>query len=122
MPSGLRIARTVFGPTIHGKGATPIPTSGEITHGLSLIHEQEESDLLQNIFEPDSLGISQEECAKDGNAFEYLQSYTKSISFENGIVTVPFPLKDNILDLVDNYPVAHHRPLSLQKQLCNNAN
>ncbi|KAK6761333.1 hypothetical protein RB195_022408 [Necator americanus] len=121
LPSGLRIARTVFGPTIHGKGS--INSQQEvttITHGLSLVQEQNESEILQKLFELDGLGISSEECTKNENTFEYFKSYSKTMSFENGVVTVPFPLKDNVIDLTDNYGIAYRRLISLQRQLSNN--
>ncbi|KAK6742872.1 hypothetical protein RB195_010249 [Necator americanus] len=121
LPSGLRIARTVFGPTVHGKGSINSQQEATtITHGLSLVQEQNESEILQKLFELDGLGISSEECTKNENTFEYFKSYSKSISFENGVVTVPFPLKDNVIDLADNYGIAYRRLISLQRQLSNN--
>ncbi|KAK6750546.1 hypothetical protein RB195_002489 [Necator americanus] len=121
LPSGLRIARTVFGPTVHGKGSINSQQEATtITHGLSLVQEQNESEILQKLFELDGLGISSEECTKNENTFEYFKSYSKSISFENGVVTVPFPLKDNVIDLTDNYGIAYRRLISLQRQLSNN--
>ena len=108
LPSGLRIARTIFGPTIHGRGSTHlIKEDAQITHGLSLVYEQNESEILRKMFELDGLGISAEECTKDEDIFEYFETYSKSISFKNGVVTVPFPLKDNILDLAGNYAVPY---------------
>ncbi|KAK6736395.1 hypothetical protein RB195_019213 [Necator americanus] len=121
LPSGLRTARTVFGPTVHGKGSINSQQEATtITHGLSLVQEQNESEILQKLFELDGLGISSEECTKNENTFEYFKSYSKSISFENGVVTVPFPLKDNVIDLTDNYGIAYRRLISLQRQLSNN--
>ncbi|EYC15188.1 hypothetical protein Y032_0037g3370 [Ancylostoma ceylanicum] len=137
-PSGLQITNTVFGPSIHGKGALLAASTNEGTamHGLALIEEideieseestihqltvindSNESQILEKMFELEGLGISQEELQKDESTFSYFQSYSKKLSFENGIATAPLPLKDNVIDLSDNYSVAYRRLMSLWQQL-----
>ncbi|RCN25515.1 hypothetical protein ANCCAN_28772 [Ancylostoma caninum] len=63
LPSGLHIINTVFGPTVQGRGTlrptTENPTS--ISMGLTLVSKGKESEILQNIFELDGLGISSDE-------------------------------------------------------------
>ncbi|KAL6738254.1 hypothetical protein Aduo_011821 [Ancylostoma duodenale] len=122
LPSGLHIINTVFGPTVQGRGTlrptTENPTS--ISMGLMVVSEGKESEILQNIFELDGLGISSDEYKEDESVVDYLEKYSRTISFKDGIVTAPFPLKDNIIDLASNFPVALHRIASLLAQLKTN--
>ncbi|EYC43181.1 hypothetical protein Y032_0501g2605 [Ancylostoma ceylanicum] len=140
-PSGLQITNTVFEPSIHGKGTLLAASTNESTamHGLALIEEigeirseespihqltvindSNESQILEKLFELESLGISQEELQKDESTFSYFRSYSKKLSFENGIATAPLPLKDSVTDLSDNYSVAYRRLMSLWQQLQTN--
>lgn len=121
-PTGLHIAKTVFGPTIYGKGLLTVDNlANAMCFGLTSIQEHSEEDMLRQIFELDGLGISEEECQKDDKAFEYLEKYSKMISYENQYITAPFPLKDNIGQLEDNFTIAIRRLESLQKTLQHNA-
>ncbi|EYC34940.1 hypothetical protein Y032_1248g3781, partial [Ancylostoma ceylanicum] len=121
-PSGLRIAKTVFGPAIYGQGNLDSPqNTPPISYGLTSIHETSDNQLLQKLFELDGLGITPEGCLKDEKAENYFMDYSKLISFEKGYVKAPFPLKTNVAELQDNYSVAIKRLASLQKQLKSNA-
>ncbi|KAK6764904.1 hypothetical protein RB195_025009 [Necator americanus] len=121
LPSGLYVARTSVGPTLHGRSTSAVNvTSEEITHSLTLVQEPSEADILQKIFELDGLGISTNGFSNDEKTFEYFEKYTKTISFKNSVVTAPFPLKDNVIDISDNYAIAYRRLESLQRQLATN--
>ncbi|EYC15829.1 hypothetical protein Y032_0035g2985 [Ancylostoma ceylanicum] len=103
-PTGLHITRTVFGPTVYGKGTTNAENTHNTTYfGLTAVHESSEQEILRNMFELEGLGISTFECQKDDKIHEYLNEYSKRISFESGRITAPFPLKENISFLEDNY-------------------
>ncbi|EYC34853.1 hypothetical protein Y032_1341g3835 [Ancylostoma ceylanicum] len=117
-PTGLHVAETIFGPTIYGKGTTIKESlTSPTTFSLTTVHEKSEKELLQKIFELEGLGITPDECREDDKALEYLEQYSKKISFKHGYVTAPFPLKENISELEDNYTVAIRRLESLQKTL-----
>ncbi|EYC20178.1 hypothetical protein Y032_0022g495 [Ancylostoma ceylanicum] len=99
-PSGLHVAKTVFGPTIYGRGMIDNSQHNlSITHNYTSIEQPTEVAMLEKMFELDGLGISTNELQKDDSVQKYFEQYKKSISFENGYVTAPFPLKDNIVDL-----------------------
>ncbi|XGW34163.1 hypothetical protein V3C99_018183 [Haemonchus contortus] len=117
-PSGLRIAKTLFGPAIYGRGKLDSPAGSQpISFGLTAIHEGSESQMLEKLFELEGLGISSDDCASDDKVQQYFENYSNSISFDNGYVTAPFPLKCNVAQLEDNYSVAIKRLASLQNQL-----
>lgn len=118
-PTGLHIAKTVFGATIYGKGAHH-GENATICYGMTSIQENSEQEILQKMFELDGLGISSEECQKNEKALEYLSEYSRKISFSGGFITAPFPLKDNITQLENNYGVAIRRLESLQISLQKN--
>lgn len=120
-PSGLKVARTIFGPTLYGKGILDIdPKSAPIMYGMTAIVPNTESEMLHKMFELEGLGISSGEERKNDEILEYFEEYSKQISFLNGHITAPFPLKSNHLELSDNYAVAIKRVISLHTHL--NAN
>ncbi|KAK6762531.1 hypothetical protein RB195_023306 [Necator americanus] len=121
LPSGLYVARTLVGPTLHGRSTSAVNvTSEEITHILTLVQQPSEADILQKIFELEGLGISSNEFSNDEKTFEYFEKYSRTISFKNSFVTAPFPLKDNAIDISDNYAMAYRRLEFLQRQLVTN--
>ncbi|EYB89675.1 hypothetical protein Y032_0229g2928 [Ancylostoma ceylanicum] len=119
--AGFHIASTVFGPTIYGRGISGNFTSNSMCHSLTAIQSETEHELLQKIFELDGLGITPEECQTDEKVHKYFEKYSKMISFENNVIKAPFPLKDNIAELDQNYSVAIKRLASLQLALRNNS-
>ncbi|XGW10254.1 hypothetical protein V3C99_012050 [Haemonchus contortus] len=120
-PSGLHITKTVFGPTVYGKGLLTAENLVNSTyHGLTAVIEPSEQEMLQKMFELDGLGITEDECHKDDKIYNYLDQYSKLVSFKNGHITAPFPLKESISELEDNYSVAVRRLESLQKTLQQN--
>ncbi|XGW34218.1 hypothetical protein V3C99_018218, partial [Haemonchus contortus] len=117
-PSGLHIARTIFGPTIYGRGSLPAENiCSSSFHATTALHEQSEQTMLRKMFELEGLGITEEECHNDDRIHKYLEQYSKTILFENGHVKAPFPLKENVVQLEDNYSVAIRRLESLQHTL-----
>lgn len=72
------------------------------------------SNILQNLFEVESLGISSVEGIREDKVNSYLEDYGKTIVFKNGHITAPLPLKDNIIDLYDNYAIAFKRLIAFQ--------
>ncbi|KAL6731461.1 hypothetical protein Aduo_002327 [Ancylostoma duodenale] len=120
-PSGLHIAKTVFGPTLHGRGslAGTKTQPDTVTYGLTALFNYEEHEALQKMYELEGLGTYPEEDGQDDKT-NYFIEYSKRISYQNGQITAPFPLKDNVGDLNDNYPMAIKRLTALQAQLKNN--
>lgn len=120
-PTGLHISKTVFGPTIYGKGITSSETaSNNLSYGMTAVSEPSEKEILQKMFELEGLGISNEESQPDDKTTKYLEQYSKKLVITNGCITAPFPLKDNILELEDNYSIAIRRLESLQNSLLQN--
>lgn len=120
-PTGLHIAKTVFGPTVYGKGLIAVENlTQNFSYGLTAVWEDSEQEMLKKMFELDGLGISEEECIKDDKIYEYLDQYSKKISFKNGCIIAPFPLKDNVTELEDNYSIAIRRLESLLRTLQRN--
>ncbi|VDL81408.1 unnamed protein product [Nippostrongylus brasiliensis] len=121
-PTGLHIAKTIFGPTVYGKGSIPQESAETTCYGLTAVCEPEldEKALLQRMFELEGLGISEAEYQSDEKVHKYLEQYSKRISFEGGHITAPFPLKDNVSELEDNYSIAIRRLHSLQTALTHN--
>ncbi|KHJ97846.1 Tas retrotransposon peptidase A16 [Oesophagostomum dentatum] len=79
-PSGFRIAKTIFGPAIYGKGSAVIKDDEKcISYGMTAIMEPENKTLTK-LSEPEG---------------EYFQKYSKEISFCDGYITAPFPLKQS---------------------------
>ncbi|KAK6019796.1 hypothetical protein OSTOST_14556, partial [Ostertagia ostertagi] len=102
---------TVFGPRIYGKGKIAAPdrnTNENICYGLTAFTEPGEKEMLQNSM---VISLSQQ----NDKTFEYLGEYSKKISFQNGRITEPFPLKDNVLQREDSY-AASIRRLNLFKK------
>uniref|UniRef100_A0A7I4YVV2 DUF1758 domain-containing protein n=1 Tax=Haemonchus contortus TaxID=6289 RepID=A0A7I4YVV2_HAECO len=121
-PTGLHISNTIFGPTIYGKGAISEDiTESPVCYGLTAVIEPSEKELLQKMFELEGFGISSEESQPDEKVYRYLESYSKKISFDNGHITAPFPLKENITELEDSYSIAIRR-LEPSKLYCNTQN
>uniref|UniRef100_A0A7I5E795 Peptidase A2 domain-containing protein n=1 Tax=Haemonchus contortus TaxID=6289 RepID=A0A7I5E795_HAECO len=137
LPSGLHIAKTIFGPSIHGRGIMPMQTNSSGTHErcsplstdpeskqlmqqLTAISEPTEAEMLNKLFELQGLGINPHELTREDTTFSYFQKYSKRIQINNGTVTAPLPLKENVTDLSDNYAVAYRRLISLWKHMQNN--
>ncbi|CAJ0606826.1 unnamed protein product [Cylicocyclus nassatus] len=75
------------------------------------------SDNIQKLFELENIGITSLESDKDQGTLKYFREYSKTITFDGNYITVPFPLKDNIAELSDNYGVAIKRLAALQRNL-----
>lgn len=78
----------------------------------------DENAILEKMFELEGLGISKvsiDQTKKSANTW----NNTQRKSFEGGQITAPFPLKDNIAELEDNYLVAIGRLESFQTNLKN---
>uniref|UniRef100_A0A0N4W2W1 Reverse transcriptase domain-containing protein n=1 Tax=Haemonchus placei TaxID=6290 RepID=A0A0N4W2W1_HAEPC len=116
------MARTIFEPTVYGRGLLEVQNDTSmtmITRAMTAIDETEH-DLLTKLFELEGIGISPNESAESSQVVEYYKEYSEKISFENGVVTTPFPLTPEVADLADNYPSAVKRSISLHRQLeCN---
>ncbi|VDL72307.1 unnamed protein product [Nippostrongylus brasiliensis] len=108
------MAKTIFGPTIYGRGSLEAETIKPILYGMTAVTDLSENEMLKNLFELEGLSIFSDENSQDEKANNYLEQYAKSISFESGYVVAPFPLKENVADLSDNYPVAARRLMALQ--------
>ncbi|XGW34158.1 hypothetical protein V3C99_018178 [Haemonchus contortus] len=90
--SGLRIAKTIFGLAINGRGKSDNPAECQpISVRLAAIHESSESQMLEELFELEGLGISSDDCASDDKVQQYFEDYSNSISFDNGYVHRHFP-------------------------------
>ncbi|KAK6728972.1 hypothetical protein RB195_006183 [Necator americanus] len=88
-PSGFHIAKTVFGPTIYGRGISKVSeTANTVCHSLTGISEN--TELLQKMFELDGLGIMPEETQGDEKVQRYFEEYSKLISFETTSSQLPF--------------------------------
>uniref|UniRef100_A0A7I4Z4F9 Reverse transcriptase domain-containing protein n=1 Tax=Haemonchus contortus TaxID=6289 RepID=A0A7I4Z4F9_HAECO len=126
LPSGLLAQNTVFGPALFGKSDKPLNQPNEGHHMFvcpELISEIKQE--LRDMYELEGMGISTDEYNNDDTAYNYMDSFSKHITTENGTITAPFPLKDNIVDLENNYGVAasglnalfkFHRAYKLQRQ------
>uniref|UniRef100_A0A7I5E7M6 Peptidase A2 domain-containing protein n=1 Tax=Haemonchus contortus TaxID=6289 RepID=A0A7I5E7M6_HAECO len=126
LPSGLLAQNTVFGPALFGKSDKPLNQPNEGHHMFvcpELISEIKQE--LRDMYELEGMGISTDEYNNDDTAYNYMDSFSKQITTENGTIAAPFPLKDNIVDLENNYGVAasrlnalfkFHRVHELQKQ------
>ncbi|XGW01565.1 hypothetical protein V3C99_014021 [Haemonchus contortus] len=123
-PSGLRIANTIFGPTVYGRGLTDVAgdstTIPIVSHSMSAV-EETEREMLSKFFELEGLGISPEEYIGNETFLSYFKNYSKQVSFENGYITAPFPLKSTVQDLADNYGTALRQLMSLQLYLQKNS-
>ncbi|PIO72307.1 hypothetical protein TELCIR_05766, partial [Teladorsagia circumcincta] len=115
LPTGLRIARTLFGFAAYGRGLLDSQKSCNFSVCCNTINT--ESEMIKNIFELESLGIMTKEGSDDETAYAYLSQYAKSITYEDHCVIAPFPLKGNIVDLSDNYNMAIRRLIALMKHL-----
>ncbi|KHJ99253.1 hypothetical protein OESDEN_00760 [Oesophagostomum dentatum] len=115
LPSGLFAQNTVFGPALFGK----VDASVQNYHShvmLSCPHTVADiKQELKDMYELDGMGITLNEYKSNDTAYDYLRSYAKQILIKDGYITAPFPLKDNAIDLEDNYNVAIGRLKALFK-------
>uniref|UniRef100_A0A0N4WJ86 Reverse transcriptase domain-containing protein n=1 Tax=Haemonchus placei TaxID=6290 RepID=A0A0N4WJ86_HAEPC len=79
--------------------------------------EETERELLSKLFELEGLGITSDEYAGNNNFLEYYKKYSDQVSFENGYVTAPYPLKSTVQNLADNYGTALKRLMNLYTHL-----
>ncbi|XGW22649.1 hypothetical protein V3C99_005119 [Haemonchus contortus] len=125
IPSGLRLAGTIFGPTLYGRGSMDAQdsdiTAPAIAHCITAVTSAEpENEMLTKLFELEGLGIAPENDEENKDLLPYFNKYSKQMSFDGGFVTAPFLLKDNVIDLADNYSSAIKRLASLHRQPENN--
>nr|CDJ85511.1 reverse transcriptase [Haemonchus contortus] len=96
-------------------------TAPAIAHCITAVTSAEpENEMLTKLFELEGLGIAPENDEENKDLLPYFNKYSKQMSFDGGFVTAPFPLKDNVIDLADNYSSAIKRLASLHRQLENN--
>lgn len=81
---------------------------------MTAIVESPGSEILNKRSELEGMEISKEEYSRNDEIFEYFEKYSWKISFDGGYITAPFPLKQNIGDLADNYSVAWKILIALQ--------
>ncbi|VDP04545.1 unnamed protein product [Heligmosomoides polygyrus] len=91
------------------------------SHDLTIMNTRFRKRVKQEIrdmYELEVMSISTDEYRKDDTAYDYLNSYAKRITIDDGNITAPFPLKDNVVELDTNFNVAASRfiaPFKFQK-------
>ncbi|KAK6037290.1 hypothetical protein COOONC_25205, partial [Cooperia oncophora] len=91
-PSGLHIARTIFGPTVYGKGLiTAEKIFSSAYHAITALHEHSERKMLNKMFESEGLEISEEECHSDDKTHKTWNNIPRKLLSQ----MAPFPLKGN---------------------------
>ncbi|WKY07883.1 hypothetical protein Q1695_007403 [Nippostrongylus brasiliensis] len=114
-PSGLRIANTVFGPAIYGRGMLDGPIEPQsVSFGLTAIHETPENRVLENTIELEEVWTPTDDSQAKGKVQEYSEDYVNSMSSDSGCVTAPLPLKNMERELENNNACAIKRLASLQ--------
>ncbi|WKX90956.1 hypothetical protein Q1695_009641 [Nippostrongylus brasiliensis] len=116
LPSGLLAQNTVFGPALFGK-SDAIDRTSYAEHVVVACPEtlSDVKQELREMYELEGMGISTDEYQKNDTAYDYMNSYAKRITFKDGEITAPLPLKDNVVELDDNFKVAASRLNALLK-------
>lgn len=116
LPSGLLAQNTIFGLALIGCSIT---AKGNNPHSqLSVVACPRTVDIkqeLRDMYELEGMGISTDEYKTNDTAYDYKKSFENRITIEGGAITTPFPLKDNVVDLKNNYSVAASRINALYK-------
>ncbi|EYC17927.1 hypothetical protein Y032_0029g1963 [Ancylostoma ceylanicum] len=100
-PSGLHIAKTVFGHAIYGRGLSRVSQPKSVSYNLTAICEETEHQTLQKNPEFDGPMNGQ----KAGN----LPKYSGEIIHAYGFTTSSLPLKEVATDVANNHSVAVRR-------------
>ncbi|VDO54788.1 unnamed protein product [Haemonchus placei] len=98
-PSGLRIAKTVFGRAIYGRGRLDNPAEQSVSFGLMAIHEGSEDRISEKPFNLEEQGVSSDDRAADSKIKQHFESNPNSLSINIGYVTAPFKWQCNISKL-----------------------
>uniref|UniRef100_A0A1I7WWM3 DUF1758 domain-containing protein n=1 Tax=Heterorhabditis bacteriophora TaxID=37862 RepID=A0A1I7WWM3_HETBA len=104
VPSGLLLQPTMFGYCIHN---------------LSVIKEEDSSSRkeLNRIYSLEGLGIFDDPTNQEDETFEYMEKYSKGIKYTKEGVVDPFPFKESIVNLKDNFNIAYRRLTNLIESL-----
>uniref|UniRef100_A0A1I7WRH5 COR domain-containing protein n=1 Tax=Heterorhabditis bacteriophora TaxID=37862 RepID=A0A1I7WRH5_HETBA len=100
---------------ISGEVVTPMILIGldllcendQCAHNLCIIKEEDPDlcKLLRSVYSLEGLGIREDPINKADETFQYMERYLKLIQFTQEGVTTPFPLKDSIVKLKDNFNI-----------------
>ncbi|EYC37375.1 hypothetical protein Y032_0797g2403 [Ancylostoma ceylanicum] len=115
-PSGLNVAKMVFGPTICGSGLTEVDQVESVNYNLTAVWENTEHLAPQRSSEPGELGLAVKERRKGGKSSEYSHEYTGEVFHAYGFTTSSLPLKEAATDVAKHHSVAKRRPQPPQIQ------
>ncbi|EYB85177.1 hypothetical protein Y032_0303g1894 [Ancylostoma ceylanicum] len=100
-PSGLHIAKTVFGPAIYGSELTEVKQIETVNYNLTAVWENTENHVPQKGLQPDGL-IGRQRCKNfSKRSGEIIHAY--------GFTTFSLPLKENATEVAKNHSVAVRR-------------
>ncbi|EYC13451.1 hypothetical protein Y032_0043g718 [Ancylostoma ceylanicum] len=107
-PSGLHVAKTVFGHTIYGRGLSSVPQPNSVSYNLTAICEKAEHQALPK--------ISELRKPVERRKGENLHKYSGEVVHAYGSTTLPFSLEGNVTDFEHNCSVAVRKLRSLRIQ------
>ncbi|EYC16984.1 hypothetical protein Y032_0032g2602 [Ancylostoma ceylanicum] len=108
-PSGLHVAKTVFGPTIYGSGSTEVRQVESVSYNLTAVWENTEYLEPQKSSELGGLVTASEERRKSGKSSKYSDKHTKEVFHAYGSTTSSLPLKEAATDVAKLHSVATRR-------------
>ncbi|EYC16317.1 hypothetical protein Y032_0034g2927 [Ancylostoma ceylanicum] len=108
-PSGLHVAKTVFGPTIYGSGSTEVSQIESVNYNLTAVWENTKYLAPQKSSELGELGTPSEERRKGGESLKYSDEHTKEVFHAYGFTTSSFPLEEAATDVAKHHSVAKRR-------------
>ncbi|EYC31262.1 hypothetical protein Y032_0004g2060 [Ancylostoma ceylanicum] len=108
-PSGLHVAKTVFGPTIYGSGSTEVSQVESVNYNLTAVWENTKYLALQKSSELGGLGTASEEHRKGGKSSKYSDEHTKEVFHAYGFTTSSVPLKEAATNVAKHHSVATSR-------------
>ncbi|EYC09908.1 hypothetical protein Y032_0058g2887 [Ancylostoma ceylanicum] len=97
-PSGLQVAKTVFGHAIYGRGLSSVSQPNSVSYNLTAICEKTEHQALPKIYE-----LRKPVERRKG---ENLHKYSGEVVHAYGSTTLPFSLEGNVTDFEHNCSVA----------------
>ncbi|EYC42091.1 hypothetical protein Y032_0543g3219 [Ancylostoma ceylanicum] len=107
-PSGLHLAKTVFGHTIYGRGLSSVPQPNSVSYNLTAICEKTEHQVLHE--------HSRLEGPMQRKRAENCSKYSDEIVHAYGFTSTSLPLKGAATDIAKNYSVATGKLQSPQLQ------